>query len=617
MSHGPPRATLSPSRAFLHRAGPLGLLVALLALPARGGEGYAQKILAARDANDKGLAAVKGRKQGIDAASTLAIVQREKLASVAALVVGMYLEKGEYEGSRTLAVLKAFAARKGLFGKAATLAAWSPHMAKIARGLAASRSEGSRLLAAHVVAVYAHGESLDGGARKQGKKGKKRGGQGQMGLPNVDVEPLVAKLLADRSSGVKELALLAAAYAKLDGLADAIAGLQPGRSAALAGARLFALARLGRELPEEATRSALGARVRLSKRYATLSPFLHSYDLRGHALLYACQAVGAAADGRFVPELHRLLGHRDLRVQMEAARAIERIASHESVAVLLKKLDARSPWPVKVAVLSALGAIPDRASIEPLFRAFESERGRFRQDAAHALLSVCPPLSKLHAMDWRRWWGEHGDAFRVDLEATAEFRRTHRVQDVAVAALAEFYGGKIISDRCVFVLDTSMSMKGEKIKELKVNIAATLGQMPDHMRFNVVDFGGVVRVMKPGALISARGRDEAKNRIDYMDLSLGTRTFDAMEAATRLPGMDTLMYLSDGAPVAGQFEAWPRIVRAFDLHNRYRPIAMHCILYAPKGAKGAGGGKGRAGGMKQLADHNAGLMTIAGQGDAH
>jgi len=594
-----------------------GLLIAVHVLSlcvsrAHGGDALADAVLRARGKDAKEQAAVRARRGG-DASSAMAVARRERIDSVVSLVVGMYLETGEFEGAKTLAVLTALASRKGLAGKAATMAAWSPHAEEILKGLLASRSASSLVLAARILAVYSHGQSVGGAVGKPAKarKGKKKGGA-KAGLAALDIEPFVGALLRDGPERARELAVLAAAYARLDAVADSVDNVTDAHPDRV-GARLFYLARVQWELPEDVTRKLLRARVAVPRRYASLNPLLHSYDIRGHGLLYACQAVAEAADHRFAAEMHDLLDHADLRVQVQAAKAIERIGDPASVPVLLKKLESGPPWPVKVAVLSALGAIPARESIEPLFRLLGSERGRFRQDAAYALTSICPPILKAPPLFWRRWWAENGDDFKVDSEATAQFRKEHRVQDIPVEALAEFYGGKILSDRVVFVLDTSMSMKGDKIKDLKLNMAATLNSLPAHVKFNVVDFGGVVQVMRPGRLIDARHREEARGLVDYMELTLGTRTFDAMEIATLLPEMDTLVYLSDAAPVAGQFEAWPRIVRAFDLYNRWRPVAIYCILYAPKGAKGKGAG--RAGGMKDLADHNAGLMSVAGQGN--
>ena len=589
------------------------------AVRARAGGDFARQVLGARDKDDKEQKAVRGRKGGIEAEDALAIIRRERHPSTVSLCVGMYLEKSDYAVGKTAAVVRALAAREGFFGKAAVLAAWSPHVEKILRDLLASRSASSRGLAATIVATYAHADSLGniGPGAKGGDK-KKGDDKRDVAVARIDLDPTIAKLLADRSKDVQELAVLAAAYAELDTVRDRIVKLSTAGAPGLAGARLLYLAVLDEELPEETTRKVLAVRIPVPKRYARLTPLLHSYDVRGHALLYACQAVAEAADGRFTDRMHALLDHPDLRVQAEAARAIAAIGAPASVPVRLQTLQAEPPWPVRIALLSALGAIPAKESVPALLSTLKAELGRFRQDAAYALLSIVPQLDQELQFKWDAWWDEHGEAFEVDPEATRKFRDSKRVQDIEVASLTDFYGGKIISNRVVFVLDTSMSMKGDKIKSLKLTMSDTLERMPEHMKFNVVNFGGIVHVLRPGALIGARHRASANDAIQYMELSWGTRTFDAMEEGTRLPEMDTIVYLSDAAPVGGTFESWDRIVGVFGLYNRYRPVAIYCILYGGgKGAAAAGRAaraKGRAGGMARLADQNVGLMSVADQG---
>ena len=584
----------------------------LLAAAVASGGDFARQVLGQRDKDDKEQKAVRGRKGEITAEDVAAIVRRERHASTVSLVAGMYFEKGEYETVRTVGALKALAARDGFWGKAAVMAAWSPGVEKILRDLTASKSPVSRRLAATIAATYAHADFLGnlGGGGDGGKKAKKKDPAARnVPVGHIDIEPFVTKLLDDRSPDVLELAVLAAAYAELESLGGRIVRLEASRSPGLDGARLFFLALMNRELPEETTRKILRTRLPTAKRFTKLTPLLHSYDIRGTAHVYACQAVAEAADKRFVDEMHRMLGHPDLRVQMEAARAIEAIGDEASVPVLLEKLKAEPPWPVKIAVLSAIGAIPAKESVDPLLSMLKAELGRFRQDAAYALLSIIPLLADEIQFKWDAWWEEHGEAFKVAPEATRRFRDATRIQDIEVASLTDFYGGKIISNRAVFVLDTSMSMKGDKIKSLKLTMTDTLDRMPDHMKFNVVNFGGIVKVLRPGALIGSQHRASANDSIQYMELSWGTRTFDAMEAGTRLPEMDTIVYLSDAAPVAGTFEAWDRIIGVFSLYNRYRPVAINCILYGGKGGKQAG--RGRAGGMGRLAEQNVGVMSVA------
>ena len=542
------------------------VLMLLLAASLAAAGDFSRQVLGERDKDGKEQKAVRGRKGEITAEDVAAIVGRERHSSTVSLVAGMYFEKGDYETGKTVGALRALAAREGFWGKAAAMAAWSPHVEKILRDLIASRSEASRTLAATVAATYAHAAWLgnlgaaagDEPARKKARK--KDPAARNVPVGRIDVEPFVAKLLEDRSPDVLELAALAAAYAELESLGARIVRLDAARAPGLEGARLLFLAVMGRELPEDTARTLLRARLPVPKRFTKLTPLLHSYDVRGTAHLYACQAVAEAADKRVLDEMHRMLGHPDLRVQIEAARAIEAIGDRASVPVLLAKLKAEPPWPVKVAVLSAIGAIPARESVDPLLSLLKAELGRLRQDAAYALLSIIPQLADELQFKWDQWWEEHGETFQVDPAATKRFRDSKRMQDIEVASLTDFYGGKIISNRVVFVLDT-------------------------------------------------KHRASANDSIQYLELSWGTRTFDAIETGTRLPEMDTIVYLSDAAPVAGTFEDWDRIVGVFDLYNRYRPVAIQCILYGGKGGKQAG--KGRAGGMGRLAGRNVGVLSVA------
>jgi hypothetical protein len=253
-----------------------------------------------------------------------------------------------------------------------------------------------------------------------------------------------------------------------------------------------------------------------------------------------------------------------------------------------------------------LGAIPALESIEPLAELLATEHGRLRQDIVYALSSITRGQHDKTAAGWRRWWNDRRDEFKIDAAATRDYRRKTRVQDIQVEALAEFYEGQIVSARIVFVLDTSGSMLGKKIESLKSTMHNTLGAMPRYAKFNVVSFASAIRVLKPGTLIPSAQRGKAMAIIYDLSTVGATRSFDAMEVAARLPGMDTLVYLSDGEPTAGQFQAWGSIVRSFGLYNRYRPIAMHCVYLAGEGPNGQ---PPKSPGMQALADRNAGHFT--------
>jgi hypothetical protein len=601
-----------------------------------------KQILTAPSLDKKGLLCVKLRRAPLSATEIMMVLKFEKEDSIAAMVVGMAFEGGKLTGAEAVRILRAMTARKTLADKAAVIAAWSPVAGEIMNKLVASTPQ-DRVIAARMVAVYAYAMSAAqerdrfksgaSGSARRTKRGAKAGrGKGAARkrradwFGRVDLKDTVAKLLTNRSAEIRELAILAAAYAKIDDLAETVEGVKVPAGTAGAGvegARLFYLARIGRALAAKTLRATLGARVRPELKYLKSSPALNSYQIRGNAIIYACQAVAASGDSTCLDVLHKLLVHRDLRIQIEAARAVAAAGSHESVEPLLTRLKAsRLTWPAKVAVLSALGAIPDIKSVEPLLLQLKAEKGRFRQDVAYALASINCGKHGDDPAKWRSWWDANRKTFKPNDAATADWRREHRVQDIKVRALTDFYGVGIFSDRIVFVLDTSASMRGDKIVSLKETMSQTLSHMPDSMKFNIVDFGGIIRVMNSGGLMSGLLSETAASQIGHMDLSLGTRTFDAMEVAADLPDLDTVMYLSDGAPVAGQFQAWGSITRSFDLYLRYRPVSIHCIYYSKEG-KAAGvktikasadSYKGIPGGMKRLVDHHTGQLFLPARG---
>lgn len=195
------------------------------------------------------------------------------------------------------------------------------------------------------------------------------------------------------------------------------------------------------------------------------------------------------------------------------------------------------------------------------------------------------------ADDWRGWWKQHKDRLIVDRAKTDEFRSKHRVTDMLAKVISQFYGARIFSDHLAFVLDSSASMKGDKIANLREQTVEALSPFLqlNHARPNIIDFGGKVEIFYPEEL-SPNIKGMMRYVESEMDLSLGTRSMDAFVAAMKLHGCDTIYFLSDGAPVRSIREAWDDIRRYVVMMNRYRPVAIYCIGYQAS----AGGYKGMA-----------------------
>ncbi len=552
----------------------------------------------------------------LTAADVLRIIQNERTDSIAALAVGTGLERLDLAPREGAHLLFTFAQRPGLSGLAATLGAISGQAGPIAGELAAVETRGKglspRLLAAEILATYAWIEahpasvaasSSSGSAERPDKAGrvkkKRTRGKAAASTHSGDWAAPLDKLLTAKEAEVLEAAVLAAAWLQYEQARPAVAALDSSRLPAIQASRLLYLARLGDDPPAELIEKVFAHSPPVLPRYAELSPALATYEIRTSPWVYASEALGQWGDPQHLPRLQEALQHRDLRVQVEAARAMEQLGTVEAVPALLAKIaSSRTPWPVLVAALSAVGALPAREAIPPLIDRLRRESGRFRLDVNYALASIAGGKQGTSADEWSDWWKANSATFAVAAERTARFRAQNRVQDMKDWPVGRFYNLDLFSERLVFVLDTSNSMHGKRIESLKTNLTNTLQGLKLGVRFNVVDFGGHLAVMKPGGLIAEAEVPAAVQRVEHMTLSLGTRTYDALELATRMPDVDTLVLMSDGAPVCGKFEAWKRIIAAVSVLNRYRPLAIWGLEFTAK--------ERNLGGMSELTECNSG-----------
>jgi len=232
-----------------------------------------------------------------------------------------------------------------------------------------------------------------------------------------------------------------------------------------------------------------------------------------------------------------------------------------------------------VEVCQALSLLPDKRVGPALIQRLEQEKGRMRLDLVHALSCITGEQHAETAEGWKDWWVKNQATFEVDPAASETFRKKTRVQDVNVPGNGFFYGLTIYSDRFCYVVDSSASMKGDRIESLRESMLASLEGLKEHVMFNIVNFGGEVVILYPGAMTD--DRRDGKRHIEEMDLSWGTRTMDAMEQACLIPGMDTIYFLSDGAPVRGQTQVWHEISKVLRVINRYRPVAVFMVGFEP------------------------------------
>lgn len=409
--------------------------------------------------------------------------------------------------------------------------------------------------------------------------------------------PHIAALIGADDPPTVFFALQAAAYARDATPAAAIRSLRVA-TPQVAAARFFYQAMLGEKPDAGAVKAVLAAVTRpQTSRDATAAPSTGpSFDVNVPPLCLACQALAELADEAYAPFLNQALANDDVRVQIEAARAIRRIGGKASLPALAKVLPTCS-WPVAIEVCAAAAAIPDERMVPHLVQRLKREKGRLRQDLVHALSCIAGEQKAEDAAGWAAWWTANGAAFKVDPAASEQYRSSKRVQDTVVLGNGRFYTLPIYSDRFCYVLDSSNSMKGPRIASLKQNMAESIGGLGNEVMFNIVDFGGDVEILYDRALTDSKRLGLA--RVAEMDQSGGTRCFCAIRQAARLREVDAIYLLSDGAPVRDSMADWNEIIRAYMVMTRYRQIAMFCIDFDPR--------PGNQAAMIRFADFHCGL----------
>ncbi|MFT5127048.1 MAG: hypothetical protein ACI8W8_000648 [Rhodothermales bacterium] len=410
---------------------------------------------------------------------------------------------------------------------------------------------------------------LQGKGQSRGKKGKGKGSARAATIPE--------KLFGSRDPVAVSQAILAAAYRKDSSHADTIKAVSA-KSAEVMGAKILYQAMTEGNLNAGMVASAMKSMTRPRTAIPSNRPTLSYPTAKVPGICSVLEAIAVAGDESMLTLPLDGLKVRDIRVKIEAVRAMRALGSVKYLPILVKELPS-AEWPLATEICKTMSAIPHTGVIPSLIKRLDKEKGRLRQDIVHCLSTIAGKQEASTAKEWADWWRKNQRSFKVDEPASAAYRSSTRIQDVDIDGNGFFYGLILYSDRMSYVVDSSASMRGGRIENLTENMSASVEQLKSHVKFNIVDFGGDLNVMYDGALTSDKRK--AIETIEDFVLSLGTRSYDGMEAALHLQGVDTLFFLSDGAPIRGQIDHWEQIRSAMILMGRYRPVAVSAIDFDP------------------------------------
>lgn len=318
----------------------------------------------------------------------------------------------------------------------------------------------------------------------------------------------------------------------------------------------------------------------------------------------ASAGLGAVAADAALPELTTGLSIADAFVRSACALALGRIKDPRSMEALTKRLKAEKDPTVKVAILDALAAMEATdafAAIAPLLNdpewpvavsaaralhaagsfdaiplliaALEKAKGRVREEVNLALVGLTRVDKHGDVATWKSWWAQNGAAVR-DGTYDPPLADMSRPGDRGATT---FYGVSLTSDRVIFAIDASGSMKtvstwkpviatgssaesalpplGEepsKFDVAKYELKKALLKLKDGTRFNIVFFHGKVWAFQPDqmAVLDKATRARAFEFMDKVEMAGGTDIHGALRKAFEIAGV-----LNPAGPAKGRFEA--------------------------------------------------------------
>jgi len=370
-------------------------------------------------------------------------------------------------------------------------------------------------------------------------------------------------------------------------------------------------------------------------------------------------ALGSIKAEEGIPVLLGLLEDKDPTLRITAIDALGEIRLPELYQdKIFHAMANDSNWQVRAAAIGSARLLRTLECIQPLIDRLREEEGRLRGDAYLVLKDLTFNTYSDDAEQWQKFWDRAKGNYELpDYDKVMAERKKRATEGTRYSdANAQFVGIPTKSKRIIFVIDISGSMETQvveidrfradgkdyasfqRLEIVKTELINTIENLGANVEFNILAFATdlkwwkkrlvgsnilnrnsakkFVKGLKPlgGALAGFRSRAG----ISQSALEQGkTNTFGALMAALGVPedsssrtydrnlksDVDTIYFLSDGAPTVGKVIDQDEILAEVKRVNKVRKIVLHTIAI----------GDFRKTLMKALAKGNNGVYVDLGK----
>ncbi len=291
-------------------------------------------------------------------------------------------------------------------------------------------------------------------------------------------------------------------------------------------------------------------------------------------------------------------------VRMTAIEMIDQLAargSEDDVALLAKLSKTKSfanQFGFRRSVIWALARIDSNSAIGALIGMLADVDGEAQADAVKYLTSVTNQALGNDQAAWAKWW----EANRAGFVSPPPSSRSLAAAAKVSASVTMYYGLPVYARKLVFVMDTSGSMRGQRLVAAKRELIQVIDRLQPQDRFTVLVFDNDVRMwQKKLVLADPAAKKKAELYVKKQETHPQTASYDALEAALQFDA-EAIFFLTDGAPFGGKVSAPAQIIELITEMNRSRRESIYTI----------GIGAGLPGSpmdmfLKTLAENNSGI----------
>lgn len=360
-------------------------------------------------------------------------------------------------------------------------------------------------------------------------------------------------------------------------------------------------------------------------------------SLPGAAQVGVIELLRRHRDVGSADKIARLIKFNDTNVRVTVLYALRDLQATEHSEVFLNSVEDPA-WEVRSAAIDVLRATQDRELIPyflialndktesvqisavkalqelggdevmaPLIATLEKSEGRVKDDIAEALVRLTGQDYGLDPLGWDAWWKANQGKVTIAKLSLEDYNRTKEKGDQKTTGL--YYGLRIISQHVAFVIDISGSMdedylvedkepessekggtgvakkkeKRKKSKKTKIQVAreeliSVLGGIKDGTHFNIIKFNGTFAPWQQQLVgMNDAVRSEAIDFVKGLGAGGETNVFDTLMFALSLQDVNTIYFLSDGAPTAGMITATDQILARIAEANRVKKVKVYTI----------------------------------------